>query len=145
MNPPGGNGKLKAIKGVLLPDGNYGVALMKDNPIVVRHQRVWGALAELKEKNGGRMPEMLRRNDLIKGETGGYAGVWRVVSVKDKKAGLMLDLITPFAVKMQSKVTFARSDVLLKTLIDNGLKVLKTCYTGVPICPITSSTSRRTM
>ena len=91
------------------------------------------------------MPKILRRNDLIKVETGGYAGVWRIVSVKDKKAGLMLDLIAPFAVKMQSKVTFARSDVLLKTLMDNGLKILKTCYTGVSKCPITSLTSQRTM
>ena len=119
--------------------------MVKDNPVVIRHQRVWGALAELKEKNGGRMPKILRRNDLIKVETGGYAGVWRIVSVKDKKAGLMLDLIAPFAVKMQSKVTFARSDVLLKTLMDNGLKILKTCYTGVSKCPITSLTSQRTM
>ena len=145
LNPSGGCGKLKSIKGVLLPDGNYGIALMKDNPVVVRHQRVWGVLAELKEKNGGRMPQMLRRNDLIKVETGGYVGIWRVASVKDKKAGLMLDLVAPFAVKMQSKVAFAKSDVLLKTLMDNGLKVLKTCYTGVPICPITSLTSQRTM
>ena len=145
LNPSGVSGKLKAIKGVLLPDGNYGVALVKDNPVVIRHQRVWGALADLKEKNGGRMPEILRRNDLIKVETGGYAGIWRVASVKDNKDGLALDIIVPFAVKPKSGVSFAKINVNLKTLMVNRLKVLKTCYTGVSICPITSLTSQRTM
>jgi hypothetical protein len=64
LNPTEGHGKLKAIKGILRSDVNYGVALIEE-PIVIRHQHVWGQLAALAQQNNGRIPKVLRRGDLI--------------------------------------------------------------------------------
>lgn len=136
LNPTSGEGKLKAIKGVLLPEVNYGVALTQE-PIVIRHQRVWGAIAALKDANGGKLPQLLRRGDLIRVENGIYKGVWRVMSVKDNQKEPKLDIIAPNAVRLKSGVGFAKMEVSLKTLMKNGLEVLKPRYTGVALCPIT--------
>jgi len=143
VNPECDRGKLKDIKGVLLSDGNYGVALMAD-PCVIRHQRVWGTLEEIKRRNSGRMPQIVRRGDLIKIASGGYEGLWRVVSIKDNHNGISLDVIAPSAIKVANGVSYAKINVLLKTLVKSGLEVLKPRYTGVALCPIISSTSRQT-
>ena len=144
LNPTGGHGKLKTIKGVLLPDVNYGVALVEE-PVVIRHHHVWTQLAALAQQNNGRIPKVLRRGDLIEVPSGGYAGVWRVASVKDNKGALAVDIIIPSATKVQNGVSFSKINVTLKTLIKNNLKILKPRYTGMPLCPTTSSTSQQTM
>ncbi len=136
IDPVNGKGKLKAIKGVLLPEVNYGVALTQE-PIVVRHQRVWGAIAALKDANGGKIPQLLRRSDLINIDSGVYAGVWRIASIKDNHNGISIDVIKPNAVKIASGVTYAKVNVLLKTVMRNGLEVLKPRYTGISLCHTT--------
>ena len=136
LNPINGEGKLKAIKGVLLPDVNYGVTLTQE-PTVIRHQRVWGAIAALKDANGGKMPQLLRRGDIIRIAAGGYAGVWRVASIKDNHNGISIDVIKPNAVKIASGVSYAKINVLVATLMKNGLEVLKPRYTGVALCHTT--------
>lgn len=136
MQPTNCNGKLSAIKGVLLPEANYGVALMQE-PVVVRHQRVWGAIAALKDVNGGKMPQMLRRGDLISVSAGGYKGLWRVVSIMDSQTEIKIKIIAPNAVKMASGVTYAKDNVSLHTLMKSGLKVLKPRYTGIALCHTT--------
>ena len=139
VNPIGGDGKLKRIKGVLLPDVNYGVALTNP-PQVIRFNRVWQTLASL---GGGRMPPIVRRGGLISVKSGSYQGIWRVASVKDVAGGtVMLDILSPYATKVANKVTYAKINVSLSTLMNNGLEVLKPRYTGVPICPTTSLTSQ---
>ena len=143
LSPNQGKGKLKSIKGILLPEANYGVALLEE-PMVIRHQHVWGCLSVLKQENNGRIPTILRRGDLIKIATGTYAGMWRIASVKDNKGALALDIIAPFATKVQNGVTYAKINVNLKTLMKNGLEVITPRYTGIPLCPTTSSTSRLT-
>ena len=136
LNPINGEGKLKAIKGVLLPEVNYGVALTQE-PTVIRHQRVWGAIAALKDANGGKMPQLLRRGDIIRIAAGGYAGIWRVASIKDNHNGISIDVIKPNAVKIASGVSYAKINVLVATLMKNGLEVLKPRYTGVALCHTT--------
>lgn len=136
LNPTKGEGKLKAIGGTLLPEVNFGVALVHE-PIVVRHQRVWGTIATLKDMNGGRMPQILRRSDLIRVTSGMYAGIWRVASIKDNHNGISIDVVRPNAVKITNGVTFAKVNVLIKTLMKNGLEVLKSGYTGVALCHTT--------
>lgn len=141
LAPKDGRGKLKAIKGVLLPDVNFGIVLT-DPPRIVRHQKVWGNLAELKNGNGGRLPDIIRRGCLISVKDGSYKGTWRVASIKDVKAsGIMLDILRPYAVKIANKVAYAKINVTLPTLIKNGLVVIRPRYTGIALCPITSSTS----
>ena len=136
LNPTKGEGKLKAIGGTLLPEVNFGVALVHE-PIVVRHQRVWGTIATLKDMNGGRLPQILRRSDLIRVTSGMYAGIWRVASIKDNHNGISIDVVRPNAVKITNGVTFAKVNVLIKTLMKNGLEVLKSGYTGVALCHTT--------
>ena len=140
--PTSGTGKLKAVKGVLLPEENYGVAIMKE-PVVIRHQRVWGTLAVLKDSNGGKMPKVLRRGDLIRIASGVYAGVWRVASIKDNEKGAALTLVKPYAIKYVSKVPWAKDNVLLENLMTRGVEILKPRYTGVTLCHTTSSTSQQ--
>ena len=136
MRPTNGEGKLKAIKGVLLPDVNYGIALTRE-PVVIHHQKVWGKIAALRDANGGKMPQILRRGDIISVASGGYAGVWRVASIKDNHNGISIDVVKPNAVKIASGVSYAKVNVLLKTVMRNGLEVLKPRYTGVALCRTT--------
>jgi len=141
-NPISGKGKLKDIKGVLLPDVNFGVALLK-KPMFIRHQRVWNELALAKEC-AGKMPLVVRRGGLIRIASGNFAGVWRVASVKDNTSGIALDIIRPNAVKVQNGVDYAKINVRLAPLVGAGLEVVCQTYTGVASCPTTSLTSRQT-
>jgi len=141
LQPKKGVGKLYSLKGVLLPDVNYGVAVT-DKPAFVRHQNVWNELGNLKQQNGGKMPMIIRRGGLIEVADGSFSGVWRVASVKDNTSGIALDIVRPYAVKVQNKVDFAKINVRLESLIKAGVKVLEVSYTGVSSCLTTSSTSR---
>ena len=141
--PSGGRGKLKSIKGVLLPEANFGVTLTEE-PVVVRHQRVWGQLAALRDQNNGRMPPILRRGDIINVATGIYMGFWRVKSVKDGKNEPKLDIVRPFAIDEADKMVGKR-EVSVKTLVKNGVKIIKCGYTGIASCHTTSSTYLRPM
>ena len=141
LNPPGGHGKLKRIKGVLLPDVNFGVALTNP-PQMIRFHKVWPTLSEI---GGGKVPEIIRKGDLIEVAGGTYQGLWRVMSVKDtKNIGIALDLLSPFATKVENKVEYSKINAKLQTMIKGGLRVIRPSYTGVPSCPITSLTSRAT-
>lgn len=135
MQPTNGEGKLKTIKGVLLPEANYGVVLMQE-PVVVRHQRVWGTIAVLKDMNGGKMPQILRRSDIIKVDTGRYVGYWRIKSVKDGKAEPKLDLVRPYAIDEEDK-RVGKREVSIKTLMKDGVHVIRCGYTGITLCHIT--------
>ena len=143
LNPKGGVGKLKSIKGVIVQDQNFGVALM-DEPKIIRHRSVWSQLGELKNQNGGKMPIIIRRLDLVRvDDKGGKRdGIWRVASVKDASKKIMLDLVRPHAIKVENKVDHAWINVGVKALMRKGLEVIATRYTGVPTCPTTSSTSQ---
>ena len=135
LNPTNGEGKLKAIKGILLPEVNYGVALTQE-PIVIRHQRVWGAMAALKDANGGKMPQLLRRSDVIKVDTGRYVGYWRVKSVKDGKVEPKLDIVRPYAIDEEDK-RVGKREVSIKTLMKDGVHVIRCRYTGIALCHTT--------
>ena len=136
ISPTKGQGKLKAVNGVLRSKDNYGVVLMNE-PIVIRHQRVWGTIAAIKDMNGGVMPKVLRKYDLININSGGYAGVWRVTSIKDNNDGTALTIVRPNSIKYTSGVSYAKDNVLLKSLMKNGLEVLKPRYTGIALCHTT--------
>ncbi len=143
LNPTGGHGKLKALKGVLRSEINYGVALLEE-PIVIRHHHVWAQLAALAQRNNGHVPKVLRKGDIIDVQSGRYAGRWCINSIKDtKRDGIRLELIAPYAVKFQNSVSFAK-EACLKALLKDKIRAIKQSYTGVPLCPTTSSTSQQT-
>lgn len=143
LDPRDGSGKLKRIKGVLVQDQNFGIAVM-DEPRIIRHRNVWSQLETLKRVNDGKLPRIIRRLGLIKvNDKGGKRdGIWRVASVKDASVGIMLDLVRPYATKIANKVEYAWINAGLKALMKKGLEVVETKYTGVSLCPIMSSTSR---
>ena len=84
-----------------------------------------------------KMPQMLRRGDLIRVAAGGYKGLWRVVSIMDSQTEIKIKIIAPSAVKMASGVNYAKDNVSLSTLMKSGLKVLKPRYTGIALCHTT--------
>ena len=135
LSPKDGHGKLKAIKGVLLPDVNFGIALTNP-PRMIRHWRVWETLGDVISGGKGGLPDIIHRRSLIQVGDGRYKGIWVVVKMSDKKRdGIIVDIVEPYSSDSYSK------EARMATLIKGGLKVLKPRYTGVALCPTTSSTS----
>lgn len=122
--------KLKRIKAVKVLGDNFGLAL-DPAPVVLRPIKVWEQLAELRIKNGGKRPRVLRKGSLfyIPNKTGraDYRGIWVVRSIKlNQKAngtfGLFLDMSTPD--RVDCKGTGQRDvfiNVSLATLMGDGL------------------------
>ena len=138
LEPETADGKLQAVKGVLCRSGNFGVVLAS-KPMVIPVFKVWKTLGD--QKTGKRLPPVIRNGSLISVPKGTYQGVWRVKSVKNNQTGIALDLVSPFAVAAVNKSPCARINAKLATMIRDGLKVLEPRYTGISLCPTTSSTS----
>jgi len=138
--PEKGDGKLQRLKAVLITNENFGVALTKPQPVIVPFHKVWPRLSELKAANGGRMPTILRKGQLIRVPCGkNFKGVWRVFSAKNNASGMALDIGSPDVVRLKNKTEGHRINVRLATLIKDGMEVLKTPLTGVAACPAMSS------
>ncbi len=117
---PQGHGKLKANKSVLVIAENFGVALDPEPQIIPFH-KVWHRWQELRARNGGKPPRLLRNGMLI-GLEGGVEkrrGLWRVCSVKNNSSGIALDLSKPDECKA------SWINVLLKSLLRDGLIIVK--------------------
>ena len=128
-SPKQGTGKLNDLKGALIVEDNYGVALDPE-PKVIPHMQVWKELKALREANGGKLVRVLRNGDVISVNGGRYAGKWRVHSIKDANVGVILDLASPELVKAQNRTDGCKMNVRLKTLISNGLDVIKADFSG---------------
>ena len=137
LEPENGHGKLKAINGVLHRNGNFGVVLTSA-PIVIPVFKVWKTLGGLKTKD---IPPVVRNGSLVSVPRGTYQGVWLVKSVKDTRGGIQLAIIAPFAVDASGGREVFRGNANLSTMIRDGMKVLEPRYTGISLCPTTSSTS----
>jgi CRISPR-associated endonuclease Csn1 len=122
-SPKGATGKLKDLKGALIVEDNYGVALDPE-PKVIPYQQVWGQIQHLRKQNGGRPIRVLRNGNIIRVKEGRYAGLWRVHSIKDANMGLVLDIASPELVRAGNGVVGAKMNVRLNTLLSNGLELL---------------------
>jgi hypothetical protein len=111
---------------------NYGLALDPEPEIIPFH-KVWVRLRELREKNGGRPVRVLRNGMLIRMPTGKFAGIWRIFSVKNNTSGMALDLGRPDVVRLQNKVEGHKINVLLSSLLRDGLELLPVALEGVPV------------
>jgi CRISPR-associated endonuclease Csn1 len=151
LNPPGGDGKLKRQKGVRVITDNFGVAILDHAPegeekfVVIPWHRVWHRLNELKARNGGEAPRVLRNGQVVSITSGTYAGRWRVFSIKAKQAGIKVNLGTldclgveedyldPATGKKRTRtVAGCKLDAALPTMVKGGLKVLKPRFCGTP-------------
>jgi CRISPR-associated endonuclease Csn1 len=130
LNPPNGAGKLKAVKGALVIPDNFGIAL-DPKPTVIPFHKVWPRLQTLKVANGGKMPRVLRNGQLIQVPQGRYKGVWRVVSAKNNKSGMALDMGWPDVVRLKNGTEGHKINVLLVSLLKDGMTILDSPLTGV--------------
>lgn len=127
-------GKLNDLKAALVIADNYGLALDPEPEIIPFH-KVWVRLRELREKNGGRPVRVIRNGMLISVPQGKFIGVWRVFSVKNNTSGMALDIGRPDVIRLRNKTEGHKINVLLTSLIRDGL-------TPVPsrLCGVQSST-----
>jgi hypothetical protein len=138
IDPISGKGKLQALKGALVISDNYGLAL-DPKPEVLPFHKVWPRLQKLKKFNNDRIPRLIRNGQLIEIEKGKYKGVWQVTSIKNNTGGLALCIIRPQTVKKSGVQPQKIENALVKTLLNDGMKIVKRSYVGIPSCPTTSS------
>lgn len=129
LQPGGGIGKLQRNKAALVIPDNYGLALDPE-PVVIPFHKVPVRLRELREKNGGKWPRVLRNGQIILVKNGSRAGTWRILSVKNTVAyGIALDLASTDSLKL------GKGNAPIVKLLQDGLEILKTPLTGVAAPP----------
>lgn len=130
VNPKGGEGKLKSIKGAMIIGENYGLALDPE-PTVIPFHDVQQRLEAIREANGGRPVRVLRSGMLISlfGQ-GVRNGVWRITTVQASKK---VDLVRAHIVGQPKKAVTAWREVSVAGLIKKGIEILPRRYTGYPI------------
>ena len=129
------NSKLKAIKGAVKIDANWGLALDPE-PVIIPFFKVFPRLRELRRLNNNRPVRVIRKGNLIRVERGTYAGIWKVLSVKGKASGLCLNFCTADYPKGNNAHRPDYCDgIPLNALLKGGLSILKPTLTGS--CPTT--------
>jgi CRISPR-associated endonuclease Csn1 len=130
-------GKLTPQKGVRVITDNFGVAILdhaaegEEKFVIIPWHKVWPRIQELKARNAGKMPRIIRNGMLIR--IAGLAGkqaakncVWRVFSVKQSKK---LDLGSPDRVVMEDKGLGVWREVSLETLGIGRITILPNKFT----------------
>lgn len=133
-----GEGKLHANKSVLIIPDNYGVAL-DPQPCIIPFHKVWPRLQEIKKKNKGKMPRVIRNGQIIRVAGGkNFKGVWKVFSAKNNATGMALDIGSPDVVRLKNKTDGHKINVRLATLIADGLEIITPPLTGIAASPLPS-------
>lgn len=149
-------GKLTPQKGVRVITDNFGAAILDHAPkgeekfIIIPWHKVWPRLQELKKRNGGKMPRILRNGQIIRVSGGTYKdnGAWKITSIKNQKTGIKLNLGQPDTVnteevvlntarqKWERKVrNGCKHEASLASIVSGGLEILDLPLTGFPIRP----------
>jgi hypothetical protein len=124
LNPDGTTGgRLQPRQSVLAIPDNFGGAL-DPVPTIIPYHKVWNRLRDLQEANGGKMPRVIRNGQLIKVQSGNFAGTWRVFSAKNNATGLALDIGRPDVVRLKNKTEGHKINVRLSSLISGGLLIV---------------------
>ena len=125
-------GKLSEIKGALVINENYGVALV-DEPIVIPFHDVKARLEKVRHDNLGNAFRVLRTGMVIAVKSGAYKGKWMIRSINNSARGVKVDMTDVQRVKVRvSGVAWAKLEVYLKPLIRNGLEIVDGSLCGVP-------------
>lgn len=128
--------KLQPLKAVKILSGNFGLVLDPE-PEVLRAHKVWPKLQELKTKNGGKWPRILRNGMLIEvpNQTGkaNYRGIWMVRgTILNQRSGYLVDLSPPDQIVYRGR-RGSFQNVMLKTLLKDGLNIHMTDLTGAAL------------
>lgn len=136
--------KLKAVNGVRVINDNFGVAYLQHNAesadrfVIIPHHKVWHRIEELKTRNHGRRPVILRKGDVIEFKKGDLLVRYRIFGAGQRARGLYFD--AALLDELDRSV-----ELYPATLIKGDFRLVKTSLTGAErkSCPITSSTSTR--
>jgi CRISPR-associated endonuclease Csn1 len=135
----GTGGKLAALNGVRVIADNYGVAILDDASlppaerfVIIPHERVWKRIEDLKARNGGKKPLVLRNGMHVDVPAGRYQGRWMLRGVQlNQRAGMLVDLsFADFITYRVPGRIESRQNVSLKTLLKDGLHVVRTKLTA---------------
>ncbi|MEK0451512.1 MAG: hypothetical protein RL088_3780 [Verrucomicrobiota bacterium] len=126
--------KLKPYKAVKVLGDNFGIALDPE-PTLIRPLHVWRQIQELRKKNGGKWPRILRIGTLvhIPSTSKKYPGIWRIRGLKhNQKSGLLVNISAPDVCPSQgSGRDDLKENVSIKTLIACGLEIIPSNLCGV--------------
>jgi len=137
-------GKLTPQKGARVITDNFGVAILdhaaegEEKFVIVPWHKVWPRLQELKPRNAGKVPRVLRIGTLVrvpkKAGRSDYRGLWMVRGVQLKQRdGFTVDFSAPDVIEYR---VAGRNDcyqgVRLQALYNGGLEILKTPLVGIP-------------
>jgi hypothetical protein len=151
LNPTGEGSLLAQIKGVRVIQDNFGVAILdhadkkEDKFVIIPHHKVWHRIQELRSRNAGKWPRILRIGSLIripkKAGRSDYRGVWMIRGAQiNQNKGFLVDLSSPDAIEYRvSGRDDCYQNVRLQALVDGGLEVLRCGLTGIAACRTTSS------
>lgn len=144
LKPINGPGKLTAQKGVRVITDNFGVAILDHAPdggekfVVIPWHRVWHRLEELKQRNAGKRPRVIRIGDIVrvpeKSGRSDYRGVWMIRGVQiNQKQGVLVDLSAPDVItyRVAGRDDCAQN-VRLASIVAGKLEILRPPLTGVP-------------
>jgi len=140
LRPLQSHGKLAIQTGVRVITDNFGVAILdhaadgEERFVVIPWHRVWHRVQELRPRNNGRQPRLVRNGMLIRlsglaGKMASKNGVWRVFSVKQS---LKLDLGSADRVVMADSGTGVWREVSLASLGPERITILDHGYAGSP-------------
>jgi CRISPR-associated endonuclease Csn1 len=164
--PTNGVGKLAANKGVLVIPDNFGVAILdhaideNDKFVIIPwhmvHNRIFkgfkdnGKVLEksLVERNGGKMPRILRNGQIVRVGGGTYKGTWKITSIKNQKTGIKVNLGQPDTVNTEEEVLDeakgkmtrkvrpdCKHEASLASIVSSGLEILTLPLTGFSVQP----------
>ncbi|MBP9913616.1 MAG: hypothetical protein KBF26_09440 [Opitutaceae bacterium] len=127
-------GKLAALNGVRVIDGNFGIAILdathlpeNERILVVRFSRVWRQLRTLKVTNNGKAIRLLRNGFIIHVPRGSRKGTWRILSTKETEAyGIAVDLAAPDGCKL------VKGNSPVAILVRDGMEILPDKLVGQP-------------
>lgn len=142
-----GNGvasKLKAVKGVRVINDNYGVAFLHrstasaDRFIIIPHHKVWHRVEELKARNHGKRPIIVRKGDIIEFKKGDQLVRYRMFGAGQRARGLYFDAALLDELDRSLELYPAM-------LIRGNFRLVRTSLTGAESksCPTTSSALTR--
>jgi CRISPR-associated endonuclease Csn1 len=131
LSPANGTGKLKPLKGVRVITDNFGIALLdhaaegEEKIVLIPWHKIWHRLSELRPRNAGKKPRLLRNGMRINVPTGTWAGTWRVKSTKKTEAyGYSLDLAAPDGLKL------VKGNAPIEKLLKAGFSILHSSLSG---------------
>ncbi len=129
LNPKGGHGKLKSIKGAVVIEENYGLAL-DPKPTIIPFFNVSARLRDQFESNGCNPFRILRSGiQIILQGQGERNGIWTIATVQ---ASLKIDLVRPGTVGCPKKGNSVWREVAVKGLLAKGIEILPLKYTAYP-------------